>query len=84
MDTIGQLVQQSMDLSDRWSFELAFLPACRALKETAEKEFKDSNLMVPADQEFIRKHWHFIYFASITRPTVLPPNLPFRLRRAVP
>jgi hypothetical protein len=84
MNTVGEFVQETMDLSDRGLLEHAFLPTCRALAETAEKEVKAGILSAPDYQEFIRNHWRLIYFAGIPAFSTLPPDLPFRLRRAVP
>ena len=84
MPTIGELVQESMDLSDRGLLEQAFLPTCRALEATAKKEFEQGILPAPDYQEFIRNHWRLINFAGIPAMSSIPPDLPFRLRRAIP
>lgn len=84
MKTVGQLVQDSMDLSDRGLLDLAFIPACDALNLTAQKSFEEGTLIQNDHQAFIREHWRLISFAGIPRDFSLPADLPFRLRRAVP
>ena len=84
MDKIGELVQQSIDLADRGLLELAFAPACKALKETAQRAFDENQLSSPDYQTYIRHHWKLIHFVGIPRGSTLPADLPFRLRRAVP
>jgi hypothetical protein len=84
MSTIGQLVQEAMDLSDRGLLDQSFGPACTALSQTAQKAFDAGSLSAPDYQTFLRDQWRFIYFAGIPRFSELPADLPFRLRRAVP
>ncbi len=84
MSKIGELVQESIDLADRGLLEQAFAPACKALKETAQKAFDAGQLSAPDYQTYIRQHWPLICFVGIPLGSTLPADLPFRLRRAVP
>ena len=83
MKTIGQLVQEAIDLSDRNLFEPAFVPVCDAINQTAQKIFEKESLPEPAYQKFIDQNWRLIAFTGIPSSETLPLNLPFRLRRAI-
>lgn len=78
MKTIGELLQEAIDLSDRNLFELAFVPVCEAVNQTAQKIFGE-----PAHQKFINQNWHLISFMAVLQAETLPLNLPFHLRRAI-
>lgn len=84
METIGNLVQGAIDFAERENSDLAFVYACDALAQTAEKEFGQTNLAEPAFQMFIKKYWTLISFMGMRHNTTLPLELPFRLRRAIP
>jgi hypothetical protein len=84
MKTIGQLVEETLDYSDRGLLDIAFLPACEALRQTAEAVYPDKHATEPGFQRFIRENWGLISFMGIPRRDSIPPNLPFGLRRAVP
>ena len=84
MKTIGQLVEETLDYTDRGLLEAAFLPACEALRQTAETVYANENSAEPEFQRFVRENWRLISFMGIPRRDSIPPNLPFGLRRAVP
>ncbi len=84
MKTIGQFVEETIELSDRGLLEMAFVPACDALRQTAEKVYASENLAEPAFQRFMRENWRLINFMGIPPNTSIPANLPFGIRRAVP
>ncbi len=84
MKTIGQMVEESLDYADRGSLEIAFLPACEALRQTAEMVHHETNTGEPPFQRFIRDNWRLISFMGIPRMDSVPPNLPFGIRRVIP
>jgi hypothetical protein len=84
MKSIGQLVEETINLSDRGLPEFAFLTACEALNQTALEVYQDEELAEPAFQRFIRENWRLISFMGIPRSDAIPPSLPFGLRRVVP
>jgi hypothetical protein len=84
MKTIGQLVEESINLSDRGIPEYAFFTACDALRHTAEKVYEGHELAEPEFQLFIRDNWRLISFMGIPSTDTIPANLPFGLRRAIP
>jgi hypothetical protein len=84
MKTIGQLVEETLDYTDRGLLEVAFLPACEALRQTADAVYADQKSAEPEFQRFIRENWRLISFMGIPRRDAIPPNLPFGLRRAIP
>ena len=83
MKTIGQLVQETLDSSDKKLHEIAFINVCEAIEQTAQKIFGNESLPEPAFQRFISRNWRLISFMGISDGAVLPLDLPFRLRRAV-
>lgn len=84
MKTIGQLVEETIELSDRGLHEMAFVPACEALQQTAQKVYQKGDSAEPEFQRFIRENWQLISFMGIPRHDNVPANLPFSVRRAVP
>lgn len=84
METIGDLVKESIDFAEREIYDLAFVYACDALDRTARKEFTQENLPEPPFQMFIKHHWTLISFIGMRHNVSLPLELPFRLRRAIP
>lgn len=84
MKSIGQLVEETINLSDRGIPEYAFLTACEALLLTAQKVYQGEELAEPEYQKFIRGNWRLISFMGIPSSDTIPANLPFGLRRAIP
>lgn len=83
MKTIGELLQEALDLSDRNLYEAAFVPVCDALSQTAQKVFTNDNSGEPSYQKYIRENWRLISFIGVLQTKSLPLNLPFGLRRAI-
>lgn len=83
MKSIGQLVEETIVVSDRGLPEFAFYNACEALAQTAQIVYKDEELVEPAFQKFIRENWRLISFMGFGGGE-FPENLPFTLRRSVP
>lgn len=83
MKTIGELLQEALDLADRDLYESAFVPVCDALNQTAQKVFENDASSEPAYQRFIRDNWRLISFVGVLQKKSLPLNLPFGLRRAI-
>lgn len=84
MKSIGQLIEETINLSDRGIPEYAFYTACEALNQTAQKVYEGKNIAEPAFQTFIRANWRLIAFMGIPSTESIPANLPFGLRRAIP
>lgn len=85
MKSIGQLVEETINLSDRGIPEYAFLTACEALDLTSQKAYAGEELVEPTFQRFIRENWRLISFMGIPQTDIIPiPLLPFGLRRAIP
>jgi hypothetical protein len=80
----GQLVEEAINLSDRGIPEYAFFTACEALRQTAQLVYEGEPQPEPEFQKFIRDNWKLISFMGIPRTDVIPSNLPFGLRRAIP
>ncbi len=84
MKTVGQLVEETINLSDRGIPEFAFLTACDALNATAQKVYGDDESAGPVYQRFIRENWRLISFMGIPSTDTIPSDLPFGLRQAIP
>lgn len=82
MKSIGQLVEETINVSDRGLPEFAFYHACEALNRTALATYKDEELTEPAFQKYIRDNWRLISFMALGGAD-FPENLPFTLRRSV-
>ena len=83
MKTIGELVRETIDLSDRNLIEGAFVPLCDALDQTAQKIYRAEDSPESEFQRFINENWRLISFMGIPQTETLPTNLPFGVRRAI-
>lgn len=84
MKTIGELVEETIYLAERSLYEQAFVTACDALQRTAQIVYQDETLPEPVFQRFIRDNWRLISFMGTPEIDEIPPDFPFRLRRALP
>lgn len=79
MKTVGEFVQEAVDLMNSGSYDAAFAPTCAAIVETAKKSFGDGNY-----EKFIKENWELLSFMGLPRALPLPLNVPFALKRIVP
>lgn len=84
MKTVGELVQNAMDLADRGFYEQAFVPAAAAIFETARKAFEKDELSGDDYKRFLKENWHLISFMGMGNALPLPANIPFGFKRIVP
>ncbi len=84
MTTLGKLIEQTIELGGRGSFELAFVSTCEAIQLTAEKLHQGEDLAEPAFQRFLRDNWRIISLLAITRDLQIPADIPLVVRQAVP
>jgi hypothetical protein len=83
MKTVGQVVEETINLCDRGLDDFAFVSACDAVRQTAAKVYLDQQIPEPEFQRFIRDNWRLISFMGIPRTDPIPVNLPFSIRRSV-
>lgn len=84
MTTIGQIVQDAIDLMNRGSHEQAFVPTARAIEATIMRS-AGKDLLSEGDYErFLTENWQLITFMGMSRALPLPMNIPFGLKRIVP
>ncbi len=82
--TVGQNVQEAVDLMERGLYEIAFATTCAAINETIKKTVGKSDLSDGDYQRFVRENWRLISFMSLPKALPLPMNIPFGLKRIVP
>jgi hypothetical protein len=84
MTTLGNLIEQTIEYGDRGLFELAFVPACETVRQTAEKLYQGEENAEPAFQRFLRENWRIISLLAITRDLQIPADIPLVVRQAIP
>ncbi len=83
MKTVGSLVQETLDYTDRGLFEPAFVSACAALSETAKRVFEKEDLSEPDYKKFIAENLRLISFMGV--PAVLQEiEAPFEFQKTSP
>jgi hypothetical protein len=84
MTTLGKLIEQIVEYGDRGLFELAFVPACEALRLTADNLYQDEKIAEPSFQRFLRENWRIISLLAITRDLQIPADIPLAVRQSIP
>jgi hypothetical protein len=84
MNTLGKLIEQTIELGDRGLFDLAFVSACEAIRLTADKLYQGEDIAEPPFQRFVRDNWRMISLLAITRDLQIPADLPLAVRQAIP
>lgn len=82
--TVGENIQEAVDLMERGLSEMAFAATCAAICETIKKAVGKPDLSDSDYQRFIRENWRLIPFMSLPEALPLPLNVPFGLKRIVP
>jgi hypothetical protein len=84
MATLGKLIEQTIEYGDRGLFELAFVPACEAIRLTADRLYQGEEIAEPSFQRFLRENWRIISLLAITRDLQIPADIPLPVRQSVP
>jgi hypothetical protein len=84
MNTIGELIEETIDLADRGLFENSFLHCCETLRETSEKLYDGEETIEPKISRFIRENWKIISLMALPNDVKIPVDVPFEIRRSVP
>jgi len=82
--SVGQLVQEAVELVNQGAFDRAFVPTARAISETVAKETGDRPPSAIAIEQFLKSNFQLITFMGMPRALPLPMNIPFGLKRIVP
>ena len=75
MNTIGELVQETIDFSCRNLPARALIPACLAYNETAKKVFNREQLTEHDNKKFLFENWWLINFMGMNQPLKLPEDV---------
>lgn len=84
MKTVGQFVEEAVDLTGRGLYREAVAPTCAAIGATARKAFEKETLSEMDYKKFLKENWELIAFMGMRRALPLPLNIPFGLKRIVP
>lgn len=83
MKTVGSLVQESIDFTDRGLLEAAFVSACGAFSETAKRAFEKESLSETDYKKFIEENRRLISAMGV--PSALQEiKSPFELQKTAP
>jgi hypothetical protein len=84
MQTVGQLVQETIDCMNSGFAARAVTPAARAIEATLGKSLAKENLSADDYKRFLKENWRLITFMGMPRALPLPLNVPFGLKRILP
>lgn len=83
METVGSVVREAIDFTDKGLFEMAFVSACVAFSETAKKAFEKESLTETDYKRFIEENRQLISLMGV--PKTLPEiQTPFELQKTAP
>ena len=84
MSTVGELVQEAVDLMNSGAYERAVSPTSAAIDETVRKiGGKDTFSELDCDR-FVKDQWELITFMGMPRALPLAMSVPFEFKRIVP
>jgi hypothetical protein len=84
MSSVGETIQEAIDLMNSGSYEFAFMPTSRAVEETVRRSTQSDTVSETAIDRFIKENFQLIAFMGMPRALPLPMNVPFGLKRIVP
>ena len=84
MNTVGETVQEAVDLMNSGAYERAMLPTAMAIDLTARK-INDKDTFSELDcGRFLKDNWPLITFMGMPRALPLDLSVPFALKRIMP
>lgn len=84
MNTVGELVQEAIDLTNSGAYERAVPPTAAAIDLTARKiNEKDTFSELDCDR-FLKANWDLITFMGMPRALPLPMSIPIAFKKIVP
>ena len=84
MTTVGEIVQEAIDLMNSGAPEAAMRPVTLAVRATAGKALAIDEVRELDISQFIRANWAMLSFMGLTQALPLPLKIPFALKRIVP
>ena len=84
METVGQLVQETIDCLNSGFATRAVTPASRAIEATLQKTLNKETASPDDYKRFLKANWRLITFMGMPRALPLPLNVPFGLKRIAP
>lgn len=84
MNSVGETVQEAVDLMNSGAYERAMLPTAMAIDLTARK-INEKDVFSELDcSRFLRDNWPLITFMGMPRALPLDLSIPFALKQIVP
>lgn len=84
METVGQMVQETIDCMNSGFKTRAVTPAAQAIEATLRKSLGKDALSPDDYKKFLKENWRLIVFMGMPRALPLPMNIPFGLKRIYP
>ena len=84
MKTVGEYVQEAVDLMNSGSYALAVHPTALAMEATIGRMLDKEVVSEDDFKRFLKENWPLITFMGMPHALPLPLNIPFALKRVVP
>jgi hypothetical protein len=84
MQTIGHLVQETIDFLNSGFKTRSMTPTAQAIEGTMKKAFAKENLSPDDYKKFLKQNWQLIVFMGMPRALPLPLNVTFGVKRIFP
>lgn len=82
--SVGDLVQEAIELSNQGFYARAYMPAAGAIALTIAKDSGGDGSSELAIQRFVKENFSLITFMGMPRAVPFPLNLPFAIKRVMP
>ena len=84
MNTVGELVQEAVDLMNSGAYERAVPPTAMAIDLTAQR-INEKDVFSELDcGRFLKENWPLITFMGMPRALPLAMDIPFALKKIIP
>jgi hypothetical protein len=84
MTSVGVYVQQTIDLMNSGSHDLAILPTAAAINASTAKVIENASVGELSIERFIRESWPLITFMGLPNALPIPMSIPFAFKRIMP
>jgi hypothetical protein len=82
--SVGESVQEAIELTNQGFYERAYLPTANAIAGTIAKVTGGDGSSELAIQKFIKENFQLVTFMGMPRALPLPLNIPFQIKRIMP
>jgi hypothetical protein len=82
--SVGESVQEAIELTNQGFYERAYLPTANAISATIAKATDGDGSSELAIQRFVKEHFRLVTFMGMPRALPLPLNIPFAIKRILP